>query len=402
MSNLNNNSVDQNAISNKMPNIVAEVYTYTNDLEDLKENLEIMLHCAGFEGTEINVNSPSSQAQDFENSLSNMERQGELTGIEKSRLINLYKNNDPRVVGIWESHKINWDYTDFSESLLLFLGAASLSNQNTENKKGITRRKSYKKTKNKEPPLFQLQQMSIESEEFEEEEEEEESENSNEYWDKNQEIEQEQNIGNAYDENDDQVRDVFIEQQHRIIKRFCLNAKIPIADGAKFHQMINDCDQRIISSFEVFALNRNEEDFLENLGIVYDIIKAPLDLESPENKSVSMNGFSPQNLKDSDQQEKKLIELEPMEGSESKDDQNGENIEESHNFQQYIPEDQARFVELLEDFKDSFDEEDINEFQTMIRYGNMMIMSILESYSIAENLEDAVDSLTILLNQVKR
>ena len=240
--------------------------------------------------------------------------------------------------------------------------------------------------------------MSVESEEFEEEfeEEEEESENSNEYWDKNAEIEQEQKISGAYDENDDQVRDVFIEQQHRIIKRFCLNAKIPIADGAKFHQMINDCDQRIISSFEVFALNRNEEDFLENLGIVYDIIKVPGDLESPEGKSVSINGLSPQNFKDADQPEKKLIDLELMEGSESEDDQNGEKIEESQNSLQYIPEDQNRFIELLEDFKDSFNEEDMNMFKTMIAYGNMMIMSIFENYSITEDIEDAVDSLTIL------
>ena len=70
---------------------------------------------------------------------------------------------------------------------------------------------------------------------------------------------------------DEQAKNVFLQQQHRIVRRFCINAKVSIADGARFHQLINDCNQMVISAFEVFALNRLEEDFIENLNIISDI-----------------------------------------------------------------------------------------------------------------------------------
>ena len=126
-----------------MPHSIAEVYTFTHDLEDLKESLKIMLHCAGFENIE-NFNESNSQANDFENTLSHMERQGELTGIEKSRLVTLYKNSDPRIMGMWESYNSNKDFEDFTESIHLFSCATSLNINSSDSKKSISRRKSYK------------------------------------------------------------------------------------------------------------------------------------------------------------------------------------------------------------------------------------------------------------------
>lgn len=125
------------------------------------------------------------------------------------------------------------------------------------------------------------------------------------------------------------MRNTFIEQQHRIIRRFCLNAKIPIADGAKFHQMINECSPNIISCFEVFALNRNEDDFLENLMIIADIMKIRTDGDSPDAKNTSsLDGFSPLPRRHDDEPEKKLFGLElnlvSNEGEEDEDEENEE------------------------------------------------------------------------------
>ena len=85
--------------------------------------------------------------------------------------------------------------------------------------------------------------------------------------------EEEEEEETAQEGTEDKAMDLFLEQQHRIVRRFSINAKITIADGAKFHQLINECNPFVISSFEVFALNRNEQDFLESLHIISDILK---------------------------------------------------------------------------------------------------------------------------------
>lgn len=38
-----------------------------------------------------------------------------------------------------------------------------------------------------------------------------------------------------------------------------------------FHQLVQNRDYKMICIFEVFAQNRNEDDFLENLGILDEI-----------------------------------------------------------------------------------------------------------------------------------
>ena len=38
-----------------------------------------------------------------------------------------------------------------------------------------------------------------------------------------------------------------------------------------FHQLVQNRDYKMICIFEVFAQNRNEDDFLENLGILDNI-----------------------------------------------------------------------------------------------------------------------------------
>ena len=47
---------------------------------------------------------------------------------------------------------------------------------------------------------------------------------------------------------------------------------IQYPDAPIFHSMVDQRDYKMISIFEVFAINRNEEDFLENLEIFKQLV----------------------------------------------------------------------------------------------------------------------------------
>ena len=47
---------------------------------------------------------------------------------------------------------------------------------------------------------------------------------------------------------------------------------IQYADAPIFHDMVDQRDYKMISIFEVFAINRNGEDFLENLGLFAQLV----------------------------------------------------------------------------------------------------------------------------------
>lgn len=60
----------------------------------------------------------------------------------------------------------------------------------------------------------------------------------------------------------------FIQQQHRIIRKYGINGHLSLSDVAFFHNLINNGNYLIISAFEVFALNKDPKDFLENLRLI--------------------------------------------------------------------------------------------------------------------------------------
>lgn len=352
-----------------------------------------------------------AQQMTFASLLEKMEKQGELSGIEKNRLLDLYREGDERLIGIWECYEFDHDFTEFTESIVLFSSAISI---NSKTSRHFGRKKSFKKQKSEEgfPGIIAPQAMSAESEEYEEEEEEEEEENAEDdgYWNANnqganQNYPMQEGMFNV---NDDQVKNTFIEQQHRIIRRFCLNAKIPIADGAKFHQMINECNQKIISSFEVFALNRNEDDFLENLIIIADLTKKPYDVESPEGKNASSyGGFSPPYANKEEEEEKKLFDLEPMsKDNESEDEEeieeNNAPLQNGHANSPYSHAEIENYILLLEEFRDVLSEDDIKTLSKLIQGYYLSAVAAMESYMQDKDKEDTVETLQTLLSLIKQ
>lgn len=73
--------------------------------------------------------------------------------------------------------------------------------------------------------------------------------------------------------------DKIIEYQHKILRKYTMKGKIQYSDAPFFHDMVDQRDYKIISIFEVFAINRNEEDFLENLGLFTNMIATQEDQE---------------------------------------------------------------------------------------------------------------------------
>ena len=52
-----------------------------------------------------------------------------------------------------------------------------------------------------------------------------------------------------------------------------MTGMISYADAPAFHNLVDKQDYRIVCCFEVFSLNRSEDDFLENLALIAQIIK---------------------------------------------------------------------------------------------------------------------------------
>jgi len=384
---------------------IAETYIFLKDLRDMKQSVRILLtHIVKNDMPRLGSMNSSELPESFEKILTVMEKKGEINGMEKNKLINLYIEGDKRITAIWDSYTYDNNRLEFTESIFLFSLAISLNE--TANNTLVRRRSS--KSKNRVNHEFLGNAMDSVSEEFEEEEEEEEEEMEN----------QEAYINDEGDSNvnDDKVRSTFIEQQHRIIKRFCCNAKIPVADGAKFHQEINECNTMLIGCFEVFAMNRNEEDFLENLTVVADLLKQSNDTESPDGKnSINFIDFSasPSRIHE-DEPEKKLFDLEPT-GKESDDED-----DESDGIDIIVPigtqidartsNEAEEYSTILNEFKDQFSDEDFAKLQQVFIEGSsanlshhakQLVYSTLETYKSLDDKEEAVDTLKIYLRTVQ-
>jgi len=62
-----------------------------------------------------------------------------------------------------------------------------------------------------------------------------------------------------------------MQYQHKILRKYAMLGMIYYSAVPFFHQLVEERDYKMICIFEVFAQNRNEDDFLENLGILNDI-----------------------------------------------------------------------------------------------------------------------------------
>lgn len=73
------------------------------------------------------------------------------------------------------------------------------------------------------------------------------------------------------DTNEEDITSI-IEFQHKILQKYTLAGLIRYYDASFFHNLVTKRDYKMISIFEVFAVNRNEEDFLENLFIFKELV----------------------------------------------------------------------------------------------------------------------------------
>ena len=62
---------------------------------------------------------------------------------------------------------------------------------------------------------------------------------------------------------------------------------ITLQDGPQLHNLVDARDYRIICILEVYSQNKNEDDFLENLGLLTQVIKEQKEQEEKEVASYS-------------------------------------------------------------------------------------------------------------------
>ena len=78
-------------------------------------------------------------------------------------------------------------------------------------------------------------------------------------------------------EEEDAIAAVSIDQicrySHKILRKYVVNGMIDLVDGPQLHNLVDARDYRIICIMEVFSQNKNEDDFLENLGLLSQVMK---------------------------------------------------------------------------------------------------------------------------------
>jgi hypothetical protein len=74
-------------------------------------------------------------------------------------------------------------------------------------------------------------------------------------------------------EDPDYMEDIdgIMQYQHKILRKYAMLGMIKYCAVPFFHSLVTSRDYKMICIFEVFAQNRNEDDFLENLGILNNI-----------------------------------------------------------------------------------------------------------------------------------
>ena len=77
---------------------------------------------------------------------------------------------------------------------------------------------------------------------------------------------------------------------HKILKKYVVNGMITLQDGPQLHNLVDARDYRIICILEVYSQNKNEDDFLENLGLLTQVIKEQKELEDKEGDHNSYSG----------------------------------------------------------------------------------------------------------------
>ena len=84
-----------------------------------------------------------------------------------------------------------------------------------------------------------------------------------------------EDLSNNYDENAIAATsiDQICKYSHKILRKYVVNGMIDLVDGPQLHNLVDARDYRIICIMEVFSQNKNEDDFLENLGLLSQVMK---------------------------------------------------------------------------------------------------------------------------------
>lgn len=95
-----------------------------------------------------------------------------------------------------------------------------------------------------------------------------------------------------------------IDYQHKILRKYTILGYIQYPDAPFFHDLVDRSDYKMISIFEVFAINRNEDDFLENIALFAEVVQKENDAKRAEEEKANK-------LEEQKKQEETLVQTDP-------------------------------------------------------------------------------------------
>jgi hypothetical protein len=76
---------------------------------------------------------------------------------------------------------------------------------------------------------------------------------------------------------------------NKILAKYTSNGMIKYSDSPQFHNLVENWDYRMICILEVYTQNRNEDDFLENLGILGELLREQNNSDNEFDSEINRN-----------------------------------------------------------------------------------------------------------------
>ena len=172
---------------------------------------------------------------------------------------------------------------------------------------------------------------------------------------------------------------------HKIIKKYVVNGMITLQDGPQLHKLVDQRDYRIICILEVYSQNKNEDDFLENVGLLTQVIKEQKEQEKEDGEDGDEDGDVEQVYSNDDERREGMSDVGINEGPASPQEE-----EMKDSFEMTI--DQAINLNYLE--------RDAGEWSIgQQKEGNRRVKMTYNVYKQGEDLKDFGNSLDRLFKK---
>lgn len=179
-----------------------------------------------------------------------------------------------------------------------------------------------------------------------------------------------------------------MQYQHKILRKYAMLGMIKYCAVPYFHSLVTKKDYKMICIFEVFAQNRNEDDFLENLGFY-----------SNQRHWLEMNEVSSPEQAQQANTENIIFQVAP-EGDQRQPNHQNKPVQDQPHQLQPIAQPQAPpsdpNMRVLQEIQSKLQGEEFNFFKDKVNNKERKTLMIIKSYLNLKDQGDLVNSLHLL------